>query len=648
MTELPHPATGRSFTSPVPAGTGWPGDPATPETPVARTAAQVRRLAARAGLEELAAEISVCRACPRLVRWREEVAVAKRASYAAEPYWGRPIPGWGAPRPAVLVVGLAPAAHGANRTGRVFTGDRSGDWLFAALHRVGLANRGTSVDAADGLELVDTRLVATVRCAPPQNKPSTTERDSCAPWIEAELALLVEHVRVVVALGSIGWDATLRSFRALGWRLPARSPGSGTAPRPRWRDPTGTSGCSGATTRASRTPSRAGSRLRCSTRCWLGPPLYADPSPRIPTGRGGRLKSDWLWVRVPPGAPDRFACAASPLGVIVQPSSPLGWTHRRQRERLVMTRGNVSPCLGAANAPRGESREETRGGICMHVKKLLNGRFTMVVAGAAVIALVGAGTGYSAGLITSRDIKDKTIKFKDLRSGTVKKLKGQTGPEGPQGPQGPAGPSGTATYAGPNWSIVDRNVEENGDSYLRSGPGTPPMGVGSLGLRTGGGGVDKAAFGNESDFLNTALSTFNTLKYSIYVSGEDLGNYAENAPNLSIEIDPTGAADNTAPNFSSLVFNPSAADLTANDWKTVDASTEQRWWLTGLVGTASGCTQATYCTLAQVKAFYTNASVYTVQITKGRDYEFSGAVDALVINNKTYDFEPFGVTESTN
>ena len=224
--ELPHPATGRLFASPVPPGSGWPGDPAVATTPVARTAAQVRRLAPGATLAELDAAVSVCRACPRLVRWREEVAVVKRAAYAGEPYWGRPIPGWGSRTPAVLIVGLAPAAHGANRTGRVFTGDRSGDWLFASLHRVGLANQGTSVHAADGLELVDTRMVATVRCAPPQNRPTTVERDTCAPWIEAELALLVDHVRVVVALGSIGWDATLRSFRALGWRV--------AAPRPRF------------------------------------------------------------------------------------------------------------------------------------------------------------------------------------------------------------------------------------------------------------------------------------------------------------------------------------------------------------------------------------------------------------------------------
>jgi len=191
---------------------------------VARTAAQVRRLAATASLDELTAEVSVCRACPRLVRWREDVAVTKRASFAGEPYWGRPIPGWGSLRPAVLVVGLAPAAQGGNRTGRVFTGDRSGDWLVASLHRVGLATQPTSVHAADGLELVDTRMVAAVRCAPPQNKPTTVERETCAPWIEAELTLLVDHVRVVVALGSIGWEATLRSFRALGWRVPIPKP----------------------------------------------------------------------------------------------------------------------------------------------------------------------------------------------------------------------------------------------------------------------------------------------------------------------------------------------------------------------------------------------------------------------------------------
>ena len=221
---LPHPATGDLFPSPVPPGTGWPGDPADAATEVARTPAQVRRLARRAPLEKLDARISVCRACPRLVRWREDVAHTKRASYASEPYWGRPVPGWGSPTPSILVVGLAPAANGANRTGRIFTGDRSGDWLFASLHRVGLATQGTSVHAADGLELIDTRMVATVRCAPPDNRPTTTERDTCAPWIEAELGLLTEHVRVVVALGGYGWDAALRTYAALGWTVARPKP----------------------------------------------------------------------------------------------------------------------------------------------------------------------------------------------------------------------------------------------------------------------------------------------------------------------------------------------------------------------------------------------------------------------------------------
>lgn len=221
---LPHPATGELFSSPVPPGTGWPGDPADADTPVGRTAAQVRRLAAGVDLDELDARVSVCRACPRLVRWREDVARAKRASFAEEPYWGRPVPGLGSATARILVVGLAPAANGANRTGRLFTGDRSGDWLFASLHRVGLATQDTSVHSADGLELVDTRMVAAVRCAPPQNRPTTAERDTCSPWVEAELRLLAGHVRVVVALGGYGWDATLRSYAALGWQVARPKP----------------------------------------------------------------------------------------------------------------------------------------------------------------------------------------------------------------------------------------------------------------------------------------------------------------------------------------------------------------------------------------------------------------------------------------
>jgi len=221
---LPHPVTGALFGSPVPPGSGWPGDPAVVETPVARAPAQVRRLAAGVGLDELEARVSVCAACPRLVAWREGVARDKRASFAAEPYWGRPIPGWGAPDPRVLVVGLAPAANGGNRTGRIFTGDRSGDWLFASLHRVGLATHATSTDAADGQRLVDTRMVATVRCAPPLNKPTTQERDTCAPWLDAELRQVIGSLRVVVALGSFGWAAALGAFARIGFELPRPRP----------------------------------------------------------------------------------------------------------------------------------------------------------------------------------------------------------------------------------------------------------------------------------------------------------------------------------------------------------------------------------------------------------------------------------------
>ncbi|WP_193609978.1 uracil-DNA glycosylase [Nocardioides lijunqiniae] len=175
-------------------------------------------------LGRLDAQIIECRRCPRLVEWRERVAREKRAAFTDETYWGRPIPGFGVAEPTVLVVGLAPAAHGANRTGRLFTGDRSGDWLFASMHRVGLANQPTSTRADDGLELIGTRIVAAVRCAPPQNKPTTEERDSCAPWLDLELRLVAPTVKVAVALGSIGWDASLRAFRAAGWTVPRPKP----------------------------------------------------------------------------------------------------------------------------------------------------------------------------------------------------------------------------------------------------------------------------------------------------------------------------------------------------------------------------------------------------------------------------------------
>ena len=225
----PHPVTGSSFSSPVPPGTGWPEDPGDGGTPVATTPAAVRRLAAGADLDGLDAAVSVCRACPRLVRWREDVAVTKRAAFADEPYWGRPIAGWGDPEPGVLIVGLAPAAHGGNRTGRIFTGDRSGDWLFASLHRVGLATLATSVHAGDGQRLVGARMVATVRCAPPDNRPTIEERDTCAPWLLREVELVSGSLRAVVCLGSYGWDAALRTLRALGWGVPRPKPRFGHA-----------------------------------------------------------------------------------------------------------------------------------------------------------------------------------------------------------------------------------------------------------------------------------------------------------------------------------------------------------------------------------------------------------------------------------
>lgn len=223
--DLPHPRTGVLFPSPVPPGTGWPGDPATAATPVARSAGDVARLAAAAGsLPELAAVTSVCRACPRLVAWRERVAVEKRAAFADQPYWGRPAPSFGDEHPRLVVVGLAPAAHGANRTGRMFTGDRSGDWIFAALHRAGFATGPESVDAADGRQLVGARMAAPVHCAPPQNVPTPQERATCSPWLERELTLIAPDLRVILALGEIGWKAVLGVGRALGWGVPRPAP----------------------------------------------------------------------------------------------------------------------------------------------------------------------------------------------------------------------------------------------------------------------------------------------------------------------------------------------------------------------------------------------------------------------------------------
>ena len=291
------------------------------------------------------------------------------------------------------------------------------------------------------------------------------------------------------------------------------------------------------------------------------------------------------------------------------------------------------------------------------------------MAAAAVLA-VGAGSGAVAGsLITGKDIKDHSIKAKDLDAGSVttNKVKNGTlkmkdlssevtgklgvpGPAGPRGAAGPQGPKGDpGTYSGPNWSIIDRNVIGNGDSYLRSGPsaGTtvkPPLGIGSLGIRTGS-AADQAAFGNQVDFAGRTLASITSVSFWEYTTGENRSVGGANATpdnlaSVAMEINP----NNGLQTFSTLNYVPH--NLPANAWTQVTTNTAD-WWLTGDAGTATGCNQTTFCTLDQVKTRLPNAQLFTVQMGKGRDLPFSGAVDALQINATTYDFEPFGVIETT-
>jgi len=177
----------------------------------------------RLRLEELAAEIHACRRCPRLVEWREARAADPPRRHRGEEYWARPLGGFGDPAARVAIVGLAPAAHGANRTGRMFTGDRSGEWLYAALHRAGYANRPVSERRGDELRLSDAYVTAVVRCAPPANRPSPAERDNCLPYLERELALL-DRSEVIVTLGAFAWDGALRAVRGLGGEVPRPRP----------------------------------------------------------------------------------------------------------------------------------------------------------------------------------------------------------------------------------------------------------------------------------------------------------------------------------------------------------------------------------------------------------------------------------------
>jgi uracil-DNA glycosylase family 4 len=180
-------------------------------------------------------EIHACRRCPRLVAWREEAAANPPRRFRGDAYWAKPVAGFGDPEARLAIVGLAPAAHGANRTGRMFTGDRSGDWLYAALHRAGYANRPQAVDRADGLRLDGAYLTAVVRCAPPANRPTPAERDNCLPYLTRELELL-EDCRTIVALGSFAWDGALRALRGLGAEIPRPKPRFGHGAKARVGD----------------------------------------------------------------------------------------------------------------------------------------------------------------------------------------------------------------------------------------------------------------------------------------------------------------------------------------------------------------------------------------------------------------------------
>ena len=190
-------------------------------------------------LKLLDQRIVACRKCPRLVQWREEVAVVKRKSYENEKYWGKPVPGFGPADARIVIVGLAPGAHGANRTGRIFTGDSSGDWLYKALHKNGLATIPTSTSATDGQKLIDTRITCAVRCAPPDNKPSTEEKNQCSDYLINEIELLLPTARTFVALGSFAWNAIIKSLRALDQEITSPTPKFGHDESFTWIAPDG-------------------------------------------------------------------------------------------------------------------------------------------------------------------------------------------------------------------------------------------------------------------------------------------------------------------------------------------------------------------------------------------------------------------------
>lgn len=230
---------------------------------------------------------------------------------------------------------------------------------------------------------------------------------------------------------------------------------------------------------------------------------------------------------------------------------------------------------------------------------------------------------------------------------TAKGEKGDSGAAGKDGANGRDGANGhdgkdgkDASVSSGNWGVVDRNTIGDPSITLRGGPAPAPLGKGSLGILVRD-GQTKAAYGNEVDFAGDELSALTKLGFSEFVTGEDNAISARNSAGLGIEVDPTGPADGAAPNYATLVYLPPA--LPSNQWTTVDATTQGDWYFTGAAGTASGCNQTTYCTLAQAQAAFPDATVLTIQITKGRDYAFQGAIDALVVNDKTFDFEESGV-----
>jgi hypothetical protein len=289
----------------------------------------------------------------------------------------------------------------------------------------------------------------------------------------------------------------------------------------------------------------------------------------------------------------------------------------------------------------------------------------------AVVMLIGAAGAGAGSLINGNRIKKGTISENRFKKSVRSKLNhkivtsggglvgaqgGQSGQQGQQGQKGDKGDNGTATYAGPHWGIIDRNTIGSPVGALRSGPfegtgaaGSPPFGQGSLGLSVKD-NTEKVAFGNELDFAGNPVSGLNAVGFRIFWTGEDKTIFADNLPNITFEVDPSGPASSTAPNYSSLVLVLSAADVgPTNQWSPyIDGTTKGQWYFTnGATATATGCSQSTMCSFSALKAAvatnYPAMSILTVAVSKGRDYAWNGAVDGLRINNQVFDFEPFGV-----